>query len=341
MAAYITSFGLISPHDVANERCPADLCRERDTILRCIEPDYKQLIPPVHLRRMSRILKWGLGAAKICLNKAGNIAPDAILVGTGLACINELEMFMQSMLDNDGQELSPIPFINSSHNTVAAQISRLLQNHSYNNTYCHRGSSFESALTDALMMINGQEATQVLAGGIDEFSMHYYTLINRINEKCITGEGAAFFLLSPEATETTVAGVTAVKTFYQPSGDVIQPFLSENHLSIRDIDTVFVGINGSAQDDSIYDELMNILPFGTQVAAYKQLCGEYMTNGSFALALAAQALHDGRLPESCIIRHGTQRSPERILIFNHYLRQNYSLILLEKSPVSRLSSALQ
>ncbi|MDR3093254.1 MAG: beta-ketoacyl synthase chain length factor [Bacteroidales bacterium] len=329
MAAYITSFGVISPYDAASERRAADLCREHDTILRCVEPDYKQLIPPVHLRRMSRILKLGLGAAKICLNKTGNIEPDAILVGTGLACINDLELFMRSMLEHDGQEMSPIPFINSSHNTVAAQISRLLQNHSYNNTYCHRGSSFESALTDALMMINGQEAAQILLGGIDEFSMHYYTLINRINGKRITGEGATFFLLSPEATGS-VAEVTAVKTFYQPAGDVVHSFLSENHLSIHDIDTIFVGSNGNEQDDSVYDGLMRELPPETRVAAYKHLCGEYTTSGGFALALAAQALQDGYLPKSCIIRQGTQRPPERVLIFNHYLRQNYSLMLLGK-----------
>jgi hypothetical protein len=341
MPAYITSFGLITPHDAANERLPADLHRQRDAILRCIEPDYRQLISPVHLRRMSRILKLGLGAANICLNKAGNITPDAILVGTGLACINELEMFMQSMLDNDGQDLSPIPFINSSHNTVAAQISRLRQNHSYNNTYCHRGSSFESALNDALMLINGQEAAQVLVGGIDEFSMHYYTLINRIHEKCITGEGATFFLLSSQANETTIAKLTAVKTFYQPSGDVIQPFLSENHLSIHDIDAVFVGVNGNEKDDSLYDGLLNTLSPDTQVAAYKHLCGEYMTNGGFALSLAAQALHDGRLSASCLIRQGAQRPPEKILIFNHYLRQNYSLMLLEKHPSPHSLSAPQ
>ena len=170
MQAYITSIGLISPQNTWQNDFSYDLPHENETVLRCIEPDYKKLIHPVQLRRMSRILKLGMGSAQLCLNNAVNpVSPDAILIGTGLACINDLEAFLLSILDEGEQGLSPIPFINSSHNTVAAQIARILQNHSYNNTYCHRGTAFESALLDALLLINGKEASSVLLGGIDEF----------------------------------------------------------------------------------------------------------------------------------------------------------------------------
>jgi 3-oxoacyl-(acyl-carrier-protein) synthase len=328
MQAYITSIGVISPQNTATGDFACDLPHEGERILRCVEPDYRQLIPPVQLRRMSRIIKLGLGAAQICLNRAGNIQPDAILAGTGLACINELETFLLSMLDEGEQGLSPIPFINSSHNTIAAQISRSLHNHSYNNTYCHRGVSFESALTDALMLINGKEATQVLVGGIDEFSMHYHNLLAYAGETTTSGEGATFFLLSREPQTKTYARVIAVETGYRSDERFVGNFLNKYRLSATDISVVLCGTNGTS-DDEIYHAAADMFPRTVHFAAWKHLCGEYMTSSSFALALAAHALYTGTFPAACCAGE-IIRQPERILIFNHYRRQNYALILLER-----------
>jgi 3-oxoacyl-(acyl-carrier-protein) synthase len=277
---------------------------------------------------MSRILKLGLAGAQICLNHAVNPAPDAVLVGTGLGCINDLEIFLSAMLEGEDRGLSPIPFINSSHNTVAAQIARMLQNHSYNNTYCHRGNSFESALIDALMLIEEREASQVLLGGIDEFSGHYHTLLKNVNETVVAGEGAGFFLLDDKPGSLGRIRILSAKTFYKPSGDILSGFLSENNLSFNDIDTVLLGINGNKEGDKAYYDCMGRFPTDTQFISYKHLCGEYMTSGSFALALAAHALRNGKFPNSCVVNQGKSFPPKRILIFNHYRQQNYSLIVM-------------
>ncbi|MDR1673384.1 MAG: beta-ketoacyl synthase chain length factor [Bacteroidales bacterium] len=329
MQAYITSIGVISPQNTTTGSFVCDLPHRGERILRCIEPDYRQLIPASGLRRMSRVIKLGLGTAQICLNDADNIQPDAILVGTGLACINELETFLLSMLDGDEQGLSPIPFINSSHNTVAAQISRFLYNHSYNNTYCHRGASFESALIDALMLIGGGEATQVLVGGMDEFSMHYHNLLTYAGETAVSGEGAAFFMLCGKPQAKTYARVTAVETGYRPDEDFLAHFLDKHRLSAADIDVVLRGVNGTPDDEIYHTATADMFPPSTRFAEWKHLCGEYMTSGSFALALAAHALHKGKFPASACTGE-IIRQPERILIFNHYRRQNYTLTLLEK-----------
>jgi 3-oxoacyl-(acyl-carrier-protein) synthase len=330
MQAYITSIGLISPQDTAGNRFPFDPEHESASMLKCVEPDYRQLIPPIQLRRMSRILKMGLAAAQICLKNAGEIRPDAILTGTGLACINELESFMLSMLDNEEQGLSSIPFINSSHNTVAAQIAQMLNNHGYNNTYCHRGTSFESALTDALMLLNGQEAEHVLLGGIDEYSQRYHLMMQKTGDTAVAGEGAAFFLLSRTPAEKVFARITAARTFYHPADNFIETFLSDHHLRNDDIDTVLCGINGTETNDKAYAHpAEDLFHRNTQWTSYKHLCGEYTTSGSFALALAARALLNGRFPESCVLRN--PRPPQRILIYNHYHQQDYSLVTVEKA----------
>ncbi|MDR2621454.1 MAG: beta-ketoacyl synthase chain length factor [Dysgonamonadaceae bacterium] len=334
---YINSIGLISPQATAEGDFRFNCFREGENRLRCIEPDYKRLINPVQLRRMSRILKLGLGATQICLNNAENVSPDAILVGTGLACVNELATFLQAVSDGNEHSLSPIPFINSSHNTVAAQISRMLKTQSYNNTYCHRGTSFESALIDAMILINRNEATNVLLGGIDEISEHYLSILAGIGETAVAGEGAGFFILGVKPDDNTYARINAVKTFYLPgisfehiTGSIIS-FLNDNHLSPDSIDALVLGLNGNPDDDRVYHYLTeNVFPSTLPLVSYKHLCGEYMTAGSFALALTAHAIREGNFPRSCILNKEVFRKPERVLIFNHYRQQNYSLVLAEK-----------
>ena len=123
------------------------------TVWYVLNPIIKTLINPILLRRMPRILKMGLAAAQLCINRSGGINPDGIIVGTGLGCLDNLEKFLMEVIDNQEHITSVLPFINSTHNAVAAQISMLLKNQNYNVTYCHRGFSFESALLDAMMLI--------------------------------------------------------------------------------------------------------------------------------------------------------------------------------------------
>jgi len=304
------------------------------------EPDYKTLINPVQLRRMSRILKLGLGASQLCIRAAGNPVPDAIIVGTGLACINDLETFLKSVLNENEHALSPIPFINSSHNTVAAQISRILKNRSYNNTFCHRGTAFESALQDAMMMIDSGEARNALLGGIDEYSENYRKLLQYISPNTLQmtnmGEGTAFFMLSNIPDERYYAKIRGVKTAYFPNikykeaEEFLRDFLNEIDVAVSNIDTVVLGRNGS-DDDEIYDYVQQtIFSEKVQFVKYKHLCGEFPTSGSFALALIAEAMKNGKFPESCLINPVKKQVPCKTLIFNYYLKQNFSLILLDR-----------
>ncbi|MDR1763027.1 MAG: beta-ketoacyl synthase chain length factor, partial [Dysgonamonadaceae bacterium] len=255
---------------------------------------------------------------------------------TGLACINDLETFLKSVLNENEHALSPIPFINSSHNTVAAQISRVLKNRSYNNTFCHRGIAFENALQDAMLMLRGGEASNVLLGGIDEISEHYRFLLSSVGLTPADGEGAIFFMLANQPDRNTYAKICALKTavfsFPNPCQieDFVNDFLDEAQISVNEIDTLLLGINGNEADDSIYFQVQKLFPPDIQFAKYKHLCGEYATGAAFALALSAQSIKNGRFPESCLLGKTGVRQAEKILIFNHYQRQNFSLMIVEK-----------
>ena len=120
-----------------------------------LRSDIKVLIPEMNLRRrMSRVVKSGVAAGIESLLEFGARAPiDAIITATGLGCIADSEKFLDGLIAGDETMLNPTPFIQSTFNTVGAQIALLRGLHCYNTTYAHRWTSFENALTDAALRI--------------------------------------------------------------------------------------------------------------------------------------------------------------------------------------------
>jgi 3-oxoacyl-(acyl-carrier-protein) synthase len=352
MQAYINSIGLISPqmtYDGSFFQTP--LNESTGFFMSCVEPSYKEFINPVKLRRMSRILKMGLGASSICLNNLKGTQIDAVVVGTGYACINDLVKFLVSVLDENEQSLSPIPFINSSHNTVAGQIAMMNNLKGYNNTYCNRGNSFESAIIDALMLIQEEEAENVLVGGIDEYSSHGYLLLDMQNswrkepvsnldlfasEKpgTINGEGAGFFILGKNACEETFAKITGVHAFQTQESEkdmlIIEAFLKKHNTSVSEIDVAVLGRNGDVNTDIMYQQVEdNLLAKDTGLVYYKHLCGDYPTSAVFATWLGANILKTGIIPPAVTFRNANRKSLKKILVYTHFKDSNRSLMLLE------------
>ncbi len=348
MKAYINSVGVISPQPTFGGSFLAEGMTEYDQqVLHCIEPDYKTVIDPVKLRRMSRILKMGLGASGVCMQRSG-VKPDAVVVGTGLACLNDLEKFFFSVKNENEQFLSPIPFINSSHNMISSQIAIANKLNGYNMTYIHNALSFENALLDALMQINEGSAQNVLLGGIDECTEQLHTMTE--NQNCwrkdrflntslfdddlpgtLFGEGSAFFMLGDKLTDGSLANVVSALAVVKRDIDIkveVEALLERSNLSLGDIDTIVVGRNGDNRTDSLYEPLENLLPLAN-VVCYKHLCGEYLTSSAFAMWLSANMLHNGQIPQFAIRRRGLSSNVSRVLIYNQYAGVEHSFILIE------------
>jgi 3-oxoacyl-(acyl-carrier-protein) synthase len=111
--------------------------------LACTEPEYKEIIDVKLIRRMSRIIRMGVVAAMECLQEAGVKQPDAIITGTAYGCLEDTGLFLTKMVEYNEELLTPTAFIQSTHNTIGAQIGLMLQCNNYNNTFVHRGFSFE------------------------------------------------------------------------------------------------------------------------------------------------------------------------------------------------------
>ncbi|MBS1520801.1 MAG: beta-ketoacyl synthase chain length factor [Bacteroidetes bacterium] len=348
MKAYIRSASCISPQKTfRSENFLADIVEYNGTRLSTIEPDYKEFIDPKLIRRMSHVIKMGVASAKDCLIQADIEIPDAIVTGTAFGCMEDTITFLTRMVEQNEELLPPTAFIQSTHNTVAAQVALMLKCHGYNSTFVHKGISFESALIDAIMLLREQDANNILVGGTEEMVDTSFKILTRLGlyrrkptsnlELLLTeakgsmgGEGAVFFLLSDKASEDNLAELSAVKTLYNAQAiEVgIEQFLAENNLTPADIDLVITGKNGDLKNDTIYKQLGLSIFKNNNIANYKHLCGEYSTSSSFALWLAANAIKRGIIPQITIERQITDKTPKKVLIYNHYLHKYHSLMLI-------------
>lgn len=185
-AVYINSASCISVQDTLNENILQNLSPETSVqIIKAIEPNYKEFIPPAMIRRMSKTVKMSSVASHNALKEAGIEKPDAIIVGTGMGCSQDSEKFLKNVIDNHEEFLTPTFFIQSTHNTVAGQIALGLQCHAYNFTYVNTSSSLEFSFLDAKLQINDGEAGNVLVGSTDEQTdrtMELYQLNNTIKK---------------------------------------------------------------------------------------------------------------------------------------------------------------
>ena len=254
---YIHSAVAISAQDTFEKKSEQQTISISEEKAPAIHPNYREYISAAAARRMAPAVKMGVAAAKKALFAAGIAQPDAILVGSGMGCMQDTEKFLNALLANNETFVTPTAFIQSTHNTVGAQIALELQCHSYNNTYVHGSVSFEHALLDAQLYLTEHTQSEVLVGGVDELGtefVNYVQLIERNNPDGIRvplGEGAGFFTLSNEKKDSCCA-ITGVKTLRKivntEVGGEINTFLKDNALKASEIDAVFVGTTGDRYD---------------------------------------------------------------------------------------------
>lgn len=349
MRAYIRSAACISPQITFDDSgFMTGVTEYNNTRLKAIEPDYKNFIDPKQIRRMSHIIKMGVAAAMQCLHKSGVAMPGAIITGTAYGCLEDTVTFLSRIVEQNEELLPPTAFIQSTHNTVAAQIALMLQCHNYNNTFVHRGISFESALLDAMMLLAENEADNILVGAADEITDTSFTILNRLGiykreavsnlslytsgtKGTIAGEGAAFFALSDKPAGCDLAELTALRSWFMLKDGELEPkissFLIEHDLQMSDFDLVITGRNGDLKNDSMYDALGNSLLKATPQANYKHLCGEYPTSTSFALWLAANIIKNGSVPAGILANDHQPPQLKKVLICNRYLKYDSVMVV--------------
>lgn len=306
-------------------------------LAKAINPNYKKFISPIASRRMATAVKMGVAAAKKALELAELEKPDAIITGTGIGCIEDSEKFLNAILDNDEQFLTPTSFIQSTHNTVGAQIALTLKCKGYNVTYVQGAASFESAVIDAQLMFHENEANTILVGGTDElgkFLINDIILAEEAEKQPILtpfGEGAHFFTLSSLKQNNSFCVLKGLKIFNKATTETIQTkvetFLKENHLMSEDIDAVVLGKNGDAFD-VLYQALQDSVFKDTPQLHYKHLCGEFFTASAFGFWAATNIIKQQYIPDVLKLNAIVKSGYKNILLYNQLKGQQHSFTLL-------------
>jgi len=349
---YINSAACISVQDTLSENFSEHLKPENSTqVLKAIEPNYKEFIPPAMIRRMSKTVKMSSVASTLALKEAGIEKPDSIIVGTGMGCSQDSEKFLKNVLENNEEFLTPTFFIQSTHNTVAGQIALGLQCHGYNFTYVNTSSALEFSLLDAKLQILDGEADNVLVGSTDEKTdriMELYQLSNSIKkeenlpsdylnsktEGVIWGEGCSFFVLGKEKNESSYAQLKDIQIINKLESDetekFIQEFLVKNNLKNEEIDAVILGFSGDSKSDIYYKKALELFQ-NSSLLYYKHLSGEFNTASGFSTFMACQILKNQEIPKVMMINDIKKDEIKNVLLYNHLKGDDHSLIFLEKA----------
>ena len=315
--------------------------------VRAIEPNYREYIDPNKARRMGKILKRAIVTSRIAAKNSGIAMPDAIISGTGLGCIENTEIFLEAMVRHGEELLQPTYFMQSTHNTIGSLVSIDMKCHGYNNTYTHKGVSFEQALLDAYLQLSAGRIKTALVGGYDEMTPKYQLLLSRIGywrahgenvtlkrgEEAFAGETSVSFMLSCEKDENTICSIGGISLLYKPSETDLQIALNElldrNACSIDDVDAVVAGISGNQTNDAVYYRNAPLLFAGKPLAGYKHIFGESYTASGLGMYVAATCIGKQHIPRHILLNGCREvNSVKTLLLYNHSDNKNHSFTLL-------------
>ena len=325
---YIQSIAQVSCQKPLSEEWLDAPCYHEESYVRAIEPDSKGMIAPSEARRMSKILKRTICTSLSALKESGIENPDAIITGTGMGCMENSEKFLTDMSKFGESCLKPTLFMQSTHNTISSLIAIILKCHGYNNTYSQGATSFESALLDAWLQIKNDQINNALVGSHDEVTP-LMSKILRTNhpEYAFVSEASVATVLSSSQDEGP--GVEISSVFI---GNGLMPVDVASRLSSSD-NVLLLGINGNAQNDEPYSQVLETLGFKPTTLQYKRIFGDNFSSSAIGFYVGATLLGHKPIPDFIIESTGAEFNYKAgsVTIINHSGDSTWSIIRLKRN----------
>ena len=171
--------------------------------------DYSAFLTPMEGRRMGKLMKRALATSLSALRNAGLEHPDAIITGTSLGSVADMESVLNAVCENGGESVKPTNFMQSTHNTLGSLIALRTGTHGYNCTWSQECLSFEDALADAMTQLRLGRIGNALVGAFDELSpdaLEVQRLGGILRDACKAGEVAASFVLETGGADPVISG---------------------------------------------------------------------------------------------------------------------------------------
>ena len=325
---FVNSMAQVSCRQPLSDEWFDNPCALTAAYTRAQEPDTKGLIVPSEARRMSKILKRAVATSITALNNSCVEQPDAIITGTGMGCMENSEKFLVDMCRYGENCLKPSLFMQSTHNTISSLIAIILKCHGYNNTYSHKGISFESALLDAFVQIKNGNIGNALVGAHDEVTPFMALVMKRTHpEYTNITETSVSAILSSTETDSNICEITDVNLFHNPEPEFLAGILNKTDDSL-----LLLGVNGNQLNDTPYMSLLEKLSYSPSTLRYKNIFGDNFSSPALAFYAAATILKQQKIPAPlyCDTSKNYTGKIDNITILNHCDNTAWSLIRLKK-----------
>lgn len=304
---FIMSASQVSCQQPLREDWLTNPIRYDQSYVRSIEPDSKEFILPSEARRMSKILKRAICTSLSVLNNSGISQPDAIVTGTGMGCFENTEKFLIDISKFGESCLKPTLFMQSTHNTISSLIAIVLKCHGYNNTYSHKGISFDSALLDAWIQILSGNIRSALVGSHDEVTPFLSLILQRSHPHYsrITEGSVSMMLSSTEELQdkkgnpiSSLCELQDVKILYQPEpSDLLAAIAPGNDCALM------LGLNDNSLNDSRYSPILERYGLTNSILTFKDLFGDNFSSSGLGVYAAATRIARGEFSEITVINH--------------------------------------
>ena len=294
-----------------------------EPFVKAVNPAFREYIAPNEARRMGNIMKRAIVTSLKVLKETGINHPDAIITGTSIGSLNYTEKFLDDLVENGEESLSPTYFTQTTHNTVSSTISIFTATHSYNTTYSHGGISFELALKDAWMQLNLGQISNALVGGHDEMVESYYELLRKtgyvgVEGMVPCGECAMSMMLNKQVSPDNLCELAGVSIFRMKSVQNIRKQLEalaeKANIKVETIQMVMTGVNGNPENDRLYQPVLDELFPQAEHLQYKQLFGENYTVSALGLYAAAHLMKKQGMPVMLFVNCTTNGDCALILL---------------------------
>ena len=345
---FIHQYAAISAQATFPDRDVDEVVTPFDNKLFAKEPAYEE-IPKGSLRRMSKPVRMGIGAAMAILKDAPT--PAGIIIGTANAGMDDCFRFLEQLIEYEEGPLTPGSFVQSTPNALPGQVGMMTHNHGYNVTHVHLGTAFENALIDATMMVEENPAHTYLVGAVDDISAYNHN-IKRLDgwykenfpndgdvyaggsNGSIPGEGAAMFHVSGHSGGA-IAGIVAVDTLHTSEPAVVAAHLGrflELHLPDGVQPDIFLsGENGDQRVLPFYLACEAERSPDTAVLRYKHLSGEFPTASAIGVWISCSIFQRQRFPQHMVKYPSACTQFKYILLYNTFKGAQHSFILLSAS----------
>ena len=252
-----------------------------EPFVKAVNPAFREYIAPNEARRMGNIMKRAIVTSLKVLKETGINHPDAIITGTSIGSLNYTEKFLDDLVENGEESLSPTYFMQTTHNTVSSTISIFTATHSYNTTYSHGGISFELALKDAWMQLNLGQISNALVGGHDEMVESYYELLRKtgyvgVEGMVPCGECAMSMMLNKQVSPDNLCELAGVSIFRMKSVQNIrkqlEALVEKANIKVETIQMVMTGVNGNPENDRLYQPVLDELFPQAESSRRRSIC---------------------------------------------------------------------